>query len=187
MRGTSYWDDLKHLQSSKIGQATRSRRPGSPTATRLWPREGGLQNTKRPTLTLRGPADTGRLSEGQKVKQGRLCRHFFTCFSGNFPPSGACLRIYENRSRRPNRSTNRTPNRELKSHGLSRPQGRHKRNQPNAGSLQEYFNPTPVLPDSPFIKHKTGNPNRNREIRDKKKGKRENELKILIGHDGHRR
>ena len=53
--------------------------------TRLWPREGGLQNTKRPTLTLRGPADTGRLSEGQKVKQGRLCRHFHVFF-GKFPP-----------------------------------------------------------------------------------------------------
>ena len=21
------------------------------------------------------------------MKQGRLCRHFFTCFSGNFPPA----------------------------------------------------------------------------------------------------
>jgi len=93
MRGTSYWDDLKHLQSSKIGQAARSRRPGSPTATILWPREGGLQNTKRLTLTfpLRGPADTGRLSEGQ-VKQGRLCRHFSRVFRENSPPQGP---VYE--------------------------------------------------------------------------------------------
>ena len=63
------------------------------SAGRLWPREGGLQNTKRLTLTfpLRGPADTGRLSEGQ-VKQGRLCRHFSRVFRENSPPQGP---VYE--------------------------------------------------------------------------------------------
>ena len=63
-------------------------------ATRLWPREGGLQNTKRlnSNSPLRGPADTGRLSEGQKVKQGRLCRHFSRVFRENSPPQGP---VYE--------------------------------------------------------------------------------------------
>ena len=117
MRGTSYWDDLKHLQSSKIGQATRSRRPGSPTATRLWPREGGLQNTKRHS-NLSSPRASGHRSSFRGASEARApLSSLFTCFSGKFPPSGACLRIYENRSRRPNRSINRTPNRELKSHG----------------------------------------------------------------------
>ena len=121
MRGTSYWDDLKHLQSSKIGQATRSRRPGSPTATRLWPREGGLQNTKRPNSNLSSPRASGHRSSfrGQKREARALfCRHFSRVCREIPPPPGACLRIYEDRSRRPNRSTNRTPTRELKSHGL---------------------------------------------------------------------
>ena len=60
--------------------------------TRLWPREGGLQNTKRPTLTLRGPADTGRLSEGQKVKQGRPLSSLSRVFREISPPQGP---VYE--------------------------------------------------------------------------------------------
>ena len=91
MRGTSYWDDLKHLQSSKIGQATRSRRPGSPTATRLWPREGGLQNMKRLNSNLSSPRASGHRSSfrGQKVKQGRLPVVTFTrVFREISPPQG---------------------------------------------------------------------------------------------------
>ena len=69
---------------------------------------------------LSSPRASGHRSSfrGAKSEARAPLSSLFTCFSGKFPPSGACLRIYENRSRRPNRSINRTPNRELKSHGL---------------------------------------------------------------------
>jgi hypothetical protein len=88
MRGTSYWDDLKHLQSSKIGQATRSRRPGSPTATRLWPREGGLQNTKRLNSNLSSPRASGHRSSfrGAKSEARAPLSSLFHVFFGKFPP-----------------------------------------------------------------------------------------------------
>ena len=88
MRGTSYWDDLKHLQSSKIGQAARSRRPGSPTATRLWPREGGLQNTKRLNSNLSSPRASGHRSSfrGAKSEARAPLSSLFHVFFGKFPP-----------------------------------------------------------------------------------------------------
>ena len=63
----------------------------------------------------RTPVVFPRAKKGSKGASSVITFHVFV---GKFPPPGACLRIYEDRSRRPNRSTNRTPNRELKSHGL---------------------------------------------------------------------
>ena len=46
-------------------------------------------------LALRGPADTGRLSEGQNVKQGRLWRHFSRVFREIPPLRGLFTNIRE--------------------------------------------------------------------------------------------
>ena len=118
-------------QGSQIDQSGTDRSPTlylqkSPSRFRNSPFAGhhqtmaeGRGTSEHETSHSYSPRASGHRSSfrGAKSEARAPLSSLFTCFSGNFPPSGACLRIYEDRSRRPNRSINRTPNRELKSHG----------------------------------------------------------------------